>query len=113
MSKNYTPILLEITTKCKHCGDTIAINSAVKKIWCSGCHAEVLFSKELWSLLLGEILSISGEMSYGEARNTMFEDETAGMVRVSFKKLVYCAAIAKSRLTMVKMMILYVVNAER
>lgn len=86
MSKNYTPILLEVTTKCKHCGDTIAINSAVKKIWCSGCHAQVLFSKELWSLLLGEVLSISGEMSYGEARNTMFEDETAGMVRVSFKK---------------------------
>jgi Zn finger protein HypA/HybF involved in hydrogenase expression len=86
MSTKDTNILLEITTKCIHCGDTIAVNSAVNKIWCSGCKGQTTFSGELWSLLLGEIISISNEMNFGEARNTSVEDETAGTVRVTFKK---------------------------
>ncbi len=78
-------ILLEITTKCMNCGDTIAINAAVNKIWCSHCKGHTTFSNELWSLLLGEIMSMSNEMHFGEAGRTSIEDESSGTVRITFK----------------------------
>jgi hypothetical protein len=81
-----TNILLEITTKCLNCGNTIAVNSAVNKIWCAGCKGQTTFSEELWSLLLDEIISAANEMHMGEARSTSVEDKTAGTVRVNFKK---------------------------
>ncbi|PLW92350.1 MAG: hypothetical protein C0592_11225, partial [Marinilabiliales bacterium] len=81
-----TGILLEITTRCVHCGDAIAINSAVNKFWCPGCKGLTRFPNELWTMLLDEISNTAGEMSRGEARSTSIDDANTGTVRISFRK---------------------------
>lgn len=77
---------IELTTKCTNCGDIIAINAAVKKVWCSNCNGETKLNNEFYNLFFGEADQLAHKMSIGEEHKTVTEDKSKGLARFVFKK---------------------------
>lgn len=79
-------ISLAMTINCLKCGDTIAINAGINKLWCPNCNGETNISNQIWGLLINEIEQTAKKMPYGEEKRTSVEDSKAGTVRVNFRK---------------------------
>ncbi len=79
-------IQLEITTRCKTCGDAVALNAAVNKVWCPKCNGQVAISSKLWTLLFNEVAETAKNIHLGEARRISVNDNKTGTVRLVMRK---------------------------
>lgn len=81
-----TCVSMEITSRCKNCGDAVAINAIVDRIYCTNCSGELIVSSGLWSLFSAEIEGSIHEMHIGEQKSTEIDDQTTGTVRLIYQK---------------------------
>lgn len=84
-------VALELTVRCKACGEPVALNAVGDRATCGACHRIASISRETWSLLLADPIAHAGVVREGDEIDTTLELGDGRYRRVFRRAPVACA----------------------